>query len=129
MDSCHFEYPTSTHNLRVRRGSGARVSLENTEEAAFTGRRSLKITAQAMQTGENISLYKRTYSRPQDFDDSRYDPEFSPLIYPGQTVNLSVMNNTLDSGELEVRLYAHTVLKEELIAGDSAQLTSGTWQI
>ncbi len=128
MDSCHFEYPTSTHNLRVRRGTEAKVFLENTGEAAFTGRRSLKVVAQAMQTGESIYLYKRTYSRPQDFDDSRYDPEFSPLIYPGQTVNLSVMNNTLDSGELEVRLYARTVLKEELIAGDSAQLTPGTWQ-
>ncbi len=128
IESCHFEYPTSTHNLRVRREHDAPMTIENTAEAAHTGTRSLKLTARDAQTGEALCLYKRTYYRPEDFDDSRYDPEFSPLVYPGQTVTASVMNNTLDWGELEVRLYARTVLDDALLLGDSQVLTPGEWQ-
>lgn len=58
--------------------------LYNTDESSYTGARSLKFVAQPVQTGESVYVYRKTYYRPKDFHDSRYDPSFSPLVYPGQ---------------------------------------------
>ncbi len=93
IDSCHFEFPGSTHAMCLRvEGLDERARkerewrLENTRERAFTGKGSLKILAKPVEPGENVYVYKKTYYRPQDFDDSRYDPAFSPTAYPGQTL-------------------------------------------
>ena len=94
IDSCHFEFPGSTHAIRVRvDGLDGRARKEreccvlNTDETAALGSRSLKFVAKPVEPGENVYVYKKTYYVPEDFDDSRYDPCFSPLVYPGQTVH------------------------------------------
>ena len=89
LESCHFEYPGSTHAIRSR--GQALCHIRNTDEQAHTGRRSLKLTASGSESGEECCFYKQTYYGPEDFSDSRYDPFFAPLVYPGQTVHLSVM--------------------------------------
>lgn len=55
----------------------------NTDEPAAFGNRSLKVTANRMESGENVLVYKKTYYRPADFHDSRYDPAFSPAGLSG----------------------------------------------
>lgn len=55
--------------------------LMNTDESAAFGNRSLKVTANRMESGENVLVYKKTYYRPADFHDSRYDPAFSPCWF------------------------------------------------
>ncbi len=95
LDSCHFEYPGSTHAIRVRmehlddraaRNTNA-CSIENTTESAATGERSLKVVALPVKETEKIYVYKKTYYYPEDFHDNRYSPSFSPLVYPGQTIH------------------------------------------
>ncbi len=107
-DECHFEFPRSTHAINVLcRGRGEplsfvkkrpaegepaprpRFSAENTDETAHTGSRSLKVRVRSPREGEEIYVFKRTYYHPSDFTDSRYDPSFSPIAYPGQTVRVS----------------------------------------
>ena len=98
MDSCHFEYPGSTHAIRMKvcnMDDGGSFSqregtLLNTIETAFSGSRSLKCVIKPVARGEKVMVYKKTYCRPADFHDSRYDPAFSPLIYPGQTLHAAV---------------------------------------
>lgn len=97
IDSCHFEYPGSTHALRVRietasnKGKGKRdAMLINTDESAATGKRSLKVAAKQVFPGETVYVYRKTYYTPSDFHDSRYDPAFSPVVYPGQRLHGSV---------------------------------------
>ena len=131
IESCHFEYPTSTHNLRVRRESDKPHSLTNTDEAAFTGRRSLRLDVPNLMPGETVALYKRTYEQPQDYDDSRYDPEFSPLLYPGQTVTGSVM--APEGAEITACLYARELGKDgkgegRVITGSEVTLRPGEWR-
>ena len=55
--------------------------LLNTNEAAHTGLRCLRASAKPVAIGERVCVSKRTYLRPCDFHDSRYDPAFSPLVY------------------------------------------------
>lgn len=35
------------------------------------------------ETGGGVEFYKYTYYRGEDIHDSRYDPSFSPIVYPG----------------------------------------------
>lgn len=83
----HFEFPTATHAMRARGTEGSRIFLQNSGECAHTGSRSLKLVAPVLKNGEQVVLYHKTYYVPGDFDDSRYNPDFSPTIYPGDAVS------------------------------------------
>lgn len=134
IDSCHFEYPGSTHAIRVRTESlqpnpraALSYRLENTDETAATGTRSLKVTVAEMQPGENIYIYKKTYYGPKDFHDSRYDPAFSPVVYPGQTINGSVM--IPDYGACGfVTLYARDMRTKVIYESAPQKLTTNCWE-
>lgn len=131
-DSCHFEYPGSTHSICARSipsGKGsqtAEIYLVNTTEAARTGQRSLKAVVKPMMAGDDLQLYRKTYMVPADFHDTRYDPSFSPIFYPGQTIHASVMapDNTMP---VRVALYAHEKHEDRLYKGEIVSLQAGEW--
>ncbi len=127
IDSCHFEYPTSTHAIRGR--SQSRFHILNTDEQANTGSRSLKITVFNGRPGSEHYFYKQTYYGPEDFDDSRYDPFFSPLCYPGQTVHMSVM---LEQGKNGVEVFAQPYVKlgisGEILRGEKVSAAEPGWK-
>jgi ADP-ribosylglycohydrolase len=128
-DSCHFEYPGSTHAVRVRSAEGRtnlQVELINTSEAAHTGNRSLKVHVMPLGSAERILVYKKTHYVPADFHDSRYDPSFSPLLYPGQTIHGSVMLPPY-AGPAQAALYAHDSESGALITGGTTVLEKGRW--
>ncbi|MEG1775532.1 MAG: ADP-ribosylglycohydrolase family protein [Clostridia bacterium] len=130
IDSCHFEYPASTHAMRVRTDEGAAQTLEfslaNSTEAAFTGARSLKLTAMPLEVGQKVYLYKKTYYQPKDFHDSRYDPCFSPILYPGQTVEGSVLVPEF-SYPCSARLYVRELRTGKVLAGEPILVKQGEW--
>jgi ADP-ribosylglycohydrolase len=129
MDSCHFEYPGSTHAIRVRLESGAagaRTEIANTNETAFSGSRCLKVYAAPLGPGERVLVYKKTYYTSRDFHDSRYDPAFSPLVYPGQTVYGSAFLPEYGRDCL-VRMYVHDAGTDTIIAGEPAAPRKGEW--
>lgn len=71
-------------------------------------------------------FYKQTYYSSGDFDDSRYDPFFAPLVYPGQTVHLSVM--PLPGAEMATtaQIYAKNGVTGEVIRGEKVK-GDGEW--
>jgi len=89
---CFFAYPGSTQAMRVRVHADARFPyrshsfLANTDEASLTCGRSLKLYCCRVTGGQAVDVYKRTYLHQSDFQDSRYDPAFSPTLYPGETL-------------------------------------------
>lgn len=134
IDSCHFEYPGSTHAIRVRvdalPGSAdinREVALVNTDEAAATGSRSLKIITKQVLPGENMYVYKKTYYTPQDFHDSRYDPSFSPLVYPGQTMHGSAFLPEYSYDAL-VSLYVRDAHTGTVYESEKRELKKGEWE-
>ena len=138
-DSCHFELPGSTHAMRMRRAllqtPGNQLlegRLENSAEAARTGRRSLKFVAKPLRPAEKLLVYKKTYYRPDDFSDSRYDPCFSPLVYPGMTLHASVLvpEYGLPDGFMSgahARLYVHNAREDSLVESGPTVLRRGEW--
>lgn len=134
IDSCHFEYPGSTHAIRVRTEHlhnteyypDVEYNLLNTDESAATGTRSLKVTVNQMQPGENIFVYKKTYYRPSDFHDSRYDPAFSPTAYPGQNIHGSILLPVYGAA-VSASLYAREMRSGRIWQGESVWLETDTW--
>lgn len=121
----HFEFPTATHAMRGEGAKGSSVSLRNTNEQAHTGYRSLRVQAPALEEGEAIRLYHKTYYRPDDFDDSRYDPDFSPTVYPGD--HISAWFRAEGAG-MEIAPYVLDRISDiRMPAGVRTALTPGQW--
>jgi len=128
IDSCHFEFPGSTHAIEVRKNSGPiNANLINTDESSASGSRSLKIHAMPMSPSERVFIYKRTYLYPHDFDDSRYDPSFSPLVYPGQTIHGSFFIPDYGN-DCIVRMYVQNGTTGEIVEGEGLSTTKGQWK-
>lgn len=128
IESCHFEYPRSTHAIRGHCSGG--YHIRNTREAAHSGEHSLKITALRSSSGQENFFYKRTYYKPCDFDDSRYDPAFSPLVYPGQTVHVSVMPDCAPKQmDTYIQIYVRNGRTGEIIRGDRIYGTERKWYV
>lgn len=124
LESCHFEFPGSTHAIRSR--GDALCHIRNTEEQAHTGSRSLKVTAAGLGAGEEAFFYKQTYYSAEDFSDSRYDPFFAPLVYPGQTLHLSVLPQPCGNLDAFARLYAKNGATGEVFRGEKVP-ADGRW--
>lgn len=91
----HFEFPGSTHAMRVRceRDPAAphlEYHLRNTDETAASGKRSLRMHAFPLRCGQNMYLYQKTWYEHAELHDDRYQPAFSPKIYPGQMLRAQV---------------------------------------
>lgn len=123
----HFELPGSTHALEWKYRGNARILLANTDREAYKGRRSLQLTAPSVFTGTTFDVFFLTYGSPRDFEDSRYDPDISPTVYPGQTVEAWLkLDESVGTG-LHVRLFAEDDFTGRRLYGDLFVL-NGDWQ-
>jgi ADP-ribosylglycohydrolase len=134
IDSCHFEFSGSTHAIRVRTGltevnlnQKPEYELMNTDETACSGIRSLKAMVRPVYPGENVYLYKKTHYKPSDFHDSRYDPCFSPLVYPGQTLHGSAFIPSYGR-EADVCLYVKEEHSTSIYESEPVHLNKGEWK-
>ena len=89
----HFEFPGSTHGFRASADveGNQEYTISHTTEVACKGSGALKVVAGKLGKGKELKVFHKTYYRPENFHDSRYDPSFSPIIYPGQTMSGSIM--------------------------------------
>lgn len=129
IHSCHFEFPGSTHAMQTRLSQKkvCEAVLQNTDESAHTGSRSLKVTGKHVEPGESFYIYQKTYYVPSDFHDNRYDPAFSPLIYPGQRLHGSIL--LPEQGETcEAALYVRNARTGEILRGEWTALVPGKWE-
>ena len=130
IDSCHFEFPGSTHAMEVRREdpkADCQAALTNSREEAATGKRSLKVHVKLpYHTKESVYVFKRTHLFRHDFDANGYGVSFSPLLYPGQTIRGSVLIPTYGS-DCRVRLYAKDAATGNVLLGDLHEPTKGEW--
>ncbi len=126
---CHFEYPKSTHALCVLSDGPANTAhLINTDEDAHGGKRCLRFFATRLRSEQKLFLFKKTYYWKEDFSDSRYDPVFSPILYPGQWVSgwLKVPEYGSDTWGCA---YARDTRSDRTVYGDRIRLVRGApWQ-
>jgi ADP-ribosylglycohydrolase len=125
----HFEYPGSTHAFRLDSDADWKMTgaVENTSEAAASGNRSLKFVFDKVRGGYGYRVYHKTYYRPDDFNDSRYDPSFSPILYPGQSIEAKVMLHPSVKVKVQARLYVKDGNANVRYYGEKVEITAGQW--
>lgn len=126
----NFELPGSTHSFRMSSDveGNPEYFIENTEEFSYTGKHSLKVSARPLGSGNEVRLFHKTYYRPEDFNDSRYDPSFSPILYPGQTIKSTLMLAKESELQGKACLYVKNGNTGEFIESEKVTLIKGEWQ-
>ena len=127
----HFEFPTAVHGMRTRSRDGKQIHIFNTTEEAYYGRRSLKVVSPWTCNGDAYDLYYKSYYRPEDFDDSRYDPDFSPTVYPGDRVSAYIKGkrNSWEANRITViPYYKERITGERIFMRDKAKPLSLEWE-
>lgn len=117
----HFRLPGSTHGFRAvaEAGEGAEASWRN------SGAGSLKVSVNRLAPGEAFRIAKRTYYYPSDFHDNRYDPAFSPILYPGETIEAVVRQAEGCALELCAKPYVRDRNGRGLVEGEMVRLVPG----
>lgn len=136
IDDCHFEFPGSTHHILMRGDQDDfKYHKVNSDEAARSGNRSLKLTFMSKRINKkkpNIYIYRKTYYYMDDFSDYRYSPEFSSIVYPGMTMHASIMVPDYGCPEdffkfLCVRPYVRDSHTGNIITGEQTILKNNEW--
>ena len=127
IHDCHFEFPKSTHALEVRTaGRDNTWHFVNTDESAYTGKRCLKFFATRLEPGQELFVHRKNYYWKEDFSDSRYDPCFSPIFYPGQSFSIAV--GVPEYGDdIWVYPYARDTRMDKTFRGEKVLLKKGEW--
>ena len=126
----HFELPGSTHTIVAEQHETGRpdyVVVENTGEQAHSGSRSLRIAVPRAQPRRPIRAYTVTYPRLEDFDVFGYQPDFCPILYPGQSVSMYIKPRGDINEGASARVYAE-LRDGDVLYGEPAGLEPGGWR-
>ena len=99
----HFDMEKSTQAIRLH-SANMPVRLENSAEHAREGHRALIIKADGWERASRLQAFIKTYYRPEDLHDSRYDPAFTPVVFPGQRIRFTLRN--CSGFDARVRVFA-----------------------
>lgn len=133
-ENCHFEFPGAVHGFcAYEQGADERqiIPVRNSSEFAHSGERSLCVEWKSSGKEKTLHVSRRSYYFPEEFYDSRYNPAFSPKVYPGQTIEGWVY--AVREG-YEVSVYAQDgrggrMWKSQSITLQAQRWTKLTWQI
>ena len=117
----HFQFHGSTHGFFgvLERPKSPEISCVN------SGHGSLKVAVPNLMPTEAFRIAKRTYFYPSDFHDNRYDPAFSPLLYPGQTISARVTQGEHCKLELYASMYVRDRNSGEIIESERRRILPG----
>lgn len=122
-----FELPGSTCAMRIEGGLNDFLFHENSiTEKGHGSLRCVLMPIDETAAGEKVrKIYYKTYYVPSDLHDNRYDPSFSPILYPGQKVVTRVM--TQDDVSISVCAFAHERNGGRDYRGEAVFLKKGEW--
>lgn len=125
----NFEYPKSTFGMRAHFAGKPDVVLRNVEDECYKGTRSLRATVPLLGNGDQFKLYYKTYYTPSDFDDSRYDPDFSPIVFPGDEFRAMLKVSGNQKATIKVVPYVFDRMTGEVIESETSFIVDETtWQ-
>lgn len=124
----HFEYPNSTHNFRFLDNGKMDYNITNSTLQSKKGKRSLKVKIGQIKKGKSYKIYHKTYYSPDDFNDSRYDPAFSPIFYSGQTIEADILIDEEKGREIKAKLFIFDDRNNKYYYNEGKVLTPGKWE-
>ena len=121
-----FRLPGSTCAFRLGgEGQICEDVMEQTSGVYCEQEGSLCVRFRHMGKGERRRVWYGTYYHPEDFSDSRYDPAFSPVIYPGQEFSMLVKAEE----DMDACLYYQDDHGKTDVFGKISRLSHGEWTL
>ena len=111
-----FTLPGSTHGLRLS---------NNLRFAKHPVEGGMQLILDRILPADNCDVYYKPFYRRHDFDDERYKPVFSPTVYSGQTLRVTGVPEFYLPGEVYLRPYVRTAVRNERFDGDVYWLKDG----
>ena len=126
----HFELPESTQSIRgeliSNRSENVTVDIKNTQETAARGERCLQAFAEHFEAYDKLKVFVKTFYMKEDFEDDRYRPSFSPILYPGQTISVNV-KACPGVSELEAAIFVKDYHTGELHVSEMKNISPSDW--
>lgn len=111
-----FALPGATHGLRL--GNSLRFMKHSTADG-------LQLVVDRILPADDCDVYYKPFYRRDDFDDERYKPVFSPTVYSGQTLRVSLVPHFYIDGKISVRPYVLSAVRGERYEGQTQWLEDG----
>ncbi len=119
-----FELPGATH--------GFRSNANTLQVAPVTDDRKpgvLEVLVDRHPKGSEGKIFYKPFYRREDFDDERYSPAFSPLVYSGQKMRVKVMLEKWNGEAIDLTPYVRTSSTKRELEGGSLALEPGKWEL
>lgn len=88
----HFEVPESTQGFRTDSHRYGEINLLNSTDTSSHYDHSLKIVINNAYPDAISHIFQQTYYTAEDLYDARYEPSFSPQLYPGESIEMMICN-------------------------------------
>lgn len=111
-----FVLPGATHGLRL--SNTLRYALHPEQEG-------LAVIVDRILPEDSCDVYYKPFYRREDFDDERYKPVFSPTVYSGQTLSVTMTPELILEGQIVVCPYVLTAVRKERLDGQPVVLEHG----
>lgn len=123
-----FELPGSTHAMRTFPENIAVLSNRNSVNPDLPG--ALQVRMNFMRRNTLARVFMKPFYRRKDFDDERYIPNFSPVVYAGQTMKCSIMTwDIIGILELIVKPYVMDSAGNRYVSEDTWRLQNGVSEV
>ena len=120
----HFDFPGATHGFEPDAGT-AMLTLRQVQDEEAGG--VLQATVRNLKKKTEARLFLRTYLRPHELSANYYGASFSPLIYPGQTVQARLYLPPDAAGQLSAALYVTDGNSGQTHQAEGTFLEPGKW--
>ncbi|MCP4180898.1 MAG: ADP-ribosylglycohydrolase family protein [bacterium] len=123
-----FGLPGSTHGLRVDAG-GKIYELLNENQSSLSSSGNLKLTISDLSSDSDVKLFYKPFYRKEDFESDKYQPIFSPLVYPGQKLKIKYKAEKLSGERISISPYIRLTHSKNKLLGNSCIISSNEWDL
>ena len=132
-DDIYFDFtiPGSTHGMRT---SSEYLTPLRARKSGDEGRGKVTFILDRIKEKDESKIFYKPYYRREDFDDERYSPTFTPLIYPGQVMHIDAMVERSGGRSISIAPYVRDSSTKKIISGkeffpESEKEFSVDWEI
>lgn len=121
-----FALPGSTHGMRVSDAFFSRIT--HASGKGREGKNAIAVQIDRANRFEGSRVFYKPFYRRKDFSDERYSPVFSPKVYSGQTLSMSLYLDQWEGMDtILVKPYARLAMSEEILDGGFVKLQNHEW--
>lgn len=121
-----FEFSGATHGFRT--DNSFKTELHANDKFGKNSNGSLAILLDRMFDEDESHVFYKPFYRREDFSDERYKPTFSPQVYSGQQLNLSVFLEQWLGEDIFVEPYIRITDSKERLYGGKVKIKANSWK-